>query len=166
MPIQRFMSHNTPSLTVAFKQIRVQIFTPLLTPILTNPTTGWAIMGAAAAHLCLVSANLPSWQCPFLHVLGIPCPGCGLSRAISALIRNDWQTSIQYHALASFFLIGLVFISIITIMPHKQRQKALTYLAWLEKKTGFVTVYLIALVVYWLARLTILGDSFINLMLG
>ena len=29
--------------------------------------------------------------CPIRHVTGIPCPGCGMSRALVSLLRLNWQ---------------------------------------------------------------------------
>jgi hypothetical protein len=89
-----------------------------------------------------------------------------LSRSISALVHGDIQRSLQYHALGSLFLVGLMIVGIVTILPNQRRLKALTYLQQLESKTGFVAIFLIILVVYWLARLIILRSVFINLILG
>lgn len=44
-----------------------------------------------------VSASMLGWGCPVQHFTGIPCPGCGLSRAAAALLRLDWWTAFRYH---------------------------------------------------------------------
>lgn len=28
---------------------------------------------------------------------GVPCPGCGLSRALAALLRLDFRTALRFH---------------------------------------------------------------------
>lgn len=37
--------------------------------------------------------------CPFALMTGTACPGCGITRAASALIRGDVGTAIDYHPL-------------------------------------------------------------------
>ena len=37
--------------------------------------------------------------CPFALCTGTACPGCGLTRAISHLIRGDLGTAFSYHPL-------------------------------------------------------------------
>jgi hypothetical protein len=48
------------------------------------------------AGLCLF---LFIWRCPIYTVIGLPCPGCGMSRAAIAFIQGDIQKSLQMHAL-------------------------------------------------------------------
>lgn len=51
------------------------------------------VMTAAA----YASASVLGWGCPVWHFTGIPCPGCGLSRAAFALLRLDFWTAFRYH---------------------------------------------------------------------
>ena len=50
--------------------------------------------------------------CPILYVTGIPCPGCGMSRACLKLLQLDFSVAYRYHPLcfmlplfALFFLL-------------------------------------------------------------
>lgn len=38
-------------------------------------------------------------DCVFLTLFGIPCPGCGMSRAVAALFRLDFVSAWNYHPL-------------------------------------------------------------------
>jgi len=40
-----------------------------------------------------------SYKCPFLFFLGIPCPGCGMTRALLSLLRLDFAAAFHYHPL-------------------------------------------------------------------
>lgn len=53
------------------------------------------------------------WECPFLRLTGIPCPGCGLTRACAAALRADFAEAFRLHfmfpavpVLALFVLCG------------------------------------------------------------
>jgi hypothetical protein len=38
--------------------------------------------------------------CPIKYVTGISCPGCGMSRAMGALLRLDFSAAAYYHPLS------------------------------------------------------------------
>jgi hypothetical protein len=66
-------------------------------------TPGWA----AAAGL-LVAALLPRGLiegapafCPFRMWSGLPCPGCGLTRSVVALVQGDPAASLHFHPLGA-----------------------------------------------------------------
>lgn len=56
----------------------------------------WAILGA----FFLVDFPL----CPMRHVLGIPCPGCGLTRATESLVVGDFDAALYFHPLVPIIL--------------------------------------------------------------
>jgi Protein of unknown function (DUF2752) len=37
--------------------------------------------------------------CPFALITGMACPGCGMTRAASSLMRGDFSTALGYHPL-------------------------------------------------------------------
>lgn len=47
----------------------------------------------------LVFERLLSNACVFQNVTGLPCPGCGLTRAGLALLSGDLQRSLYYHTM-------------------------------------------------------------------
>ena len=143
-----------------------QLSTPILSTLLANPPTRLAIIGGVALHSGLVMAGLPSWQCPILYGLGVPCPGCGLSRATAALLQGDWETSLTYHAFAPLFLIAFGLIVVATLLPSVPQTRFIQWVERVESYTGVTPILLILFVFYWLARLIFLRQSFINLIMG
>lgn len=65
----------------------------------------WAAAGLAAlAGLALLRTWHPGEGtlsiCLFRNVTGIPCPGCGMTRAFALLARGDWRAALAMHPLA------------------------------------------------------------------
>lgn len=46
--------------------------------------------------------------CPFALCTGLACPGCGMTRAASHLIRGDIGMALAYHPLVPLTVIGTV----------------------------------------------------------
>lgn len=49
--------------------------------------------------------------CPVYRLTGIPCPGCGLTRAWCCFLAGDWKSAVGYHPLflaAPFYLLAVV----------------------------------------------------------
>ena len=63
----------------------------------------WSSLGIllGAGALVAVTTMVP-WggECGFRFVLGAPCPGCGMTRAMAALLRGDLPASLRWHPLA------------------------------------------------------------------
>jgi hypothetical protein len=66
----------------------------------------WAAAGVAGAltfAFLRAAVPLPPEVAPFCLVrrfLGIPCPGCGMTRALSHLARGEWRAALAFHPLA------------------------------------------------------------------
>jgi hypothetical protein len=149
-----------------FVSLKNQINTPILTSVVQSRMAGWMIIGAAGLQAGLVGLGLPGWQCPFLHATGLPCPGCGLSRAIVMLLQGDWRTSLELHAFAPFFVLALLLITWITLLPQQQRPWVMDRLEMVERRTGITAILLVGLMLYWLVRLLVFPGAFINFIKG
>ena len=58
--------------------------------------------------------------CPIRHVTGIPCPGCGMSRALGCLLRLDFEGSLRSNpALLPCMMALFVMINRETILLEK-----------------------------------------------
>jgi hypothetical protein len=142
------------------------LFAPVLSPVLRDRKWVWAISGAAVLQLGLTSLKFPGWQCPVLHLLGIPCPGCGLTRATVLLFQGDWRQSIAFHAFAPVLVIALLLVAGTAILPQRPRERIVAIAESIECSTGISNLLLIGLIVYWLARLLILQSAFVCLIRG
>ncbi len=65
----------------------------------------WLVGAAGAAGLVLLAVWTPPDDpskalCLTRRVLGLPCPGCGLTRAISRLLQGELARALALHPLA------------------------------------------------------------------
>jgi hypothetical protein len=67
---------------------------------------GWALAGAAGLaalavfHLWAPSADARFAFCPLRRFVGLPCPGCGMTRALAHLAKGEWSAAVRDHPLA------------------------------------------------------------------
>ena len=99
----------------------------------------------------LVGSDIPI--CPAAALTGVPCPGCGLSRATFALLRGDFGQSFQLHPLG-FVVAPLLFyfavISARSYLTGKKQQTANSDpVPVLRALTGLLIAILVAV---WLLR--------------
>ena len=113
------------------------------------------LLGTAAALFGLaVWSEFP--LCPIAGSLGIPCPGCGLTRASLALLRGDWHEALHFHPLVWLLLpVGVGFVGIASweLVRDPRLKRAPARFNWTGRGT---TLFAAALVVLtfgvWLAR--------------
>ncbi len=78
----------------------------------TSPGTFVLLSGILALSVLLPMpgqdgriAHLPS-VCPFYSITGLPCPGCGLTRAFVCLGHGQIRQSLHWHPLGAVFYVA------------------------------------------------------------
>ena len=130
--------------------IRIQ---PVLTPLLQSRSAGMVLAGVAATHLILVALGLPSFSCPLRAATGVPCPGCGLSRGVSALIHGDSREMVSLHVFSPALLLFIILVLAVGVLPNANRASVLRFIDRFEQQTSFALIGLLLLMAYWLVRL-------------
>src|SRR5882762_8964823 len=139
---------------------------PPISPALRDRKFTFVLVGATGLHVALVSLSLPSWECPFFRLTGIPCPGCGLSRAMMLLLKGDLSGSFRFHAFAPIFLLPIITLILSVLLPKSIIQPAISRAERIERQTGLTVLILAGLIFYWLARLLFLQAAFVQLIRG
>jgi hypothetical protein len=133
--------------------------------VLSDRKLAFVLAGATVLQVALVSLKLPGWQCPILHITGVPCPGCGLTRAIMLLLQGEVLASIRFHAFAPIFLVAIMLVALTAVLPKSLVQPVISGTEVLERHTRFTVIVLTGLILYWLARLLDLS-AFVQLIRG
>ena len=139
---------------------------PAFASLLGRRRLAVVISVTAFLQTALVSAGLPGWPCPFVHTFGLPCPGCGLTRATIALLRGDWRNALALHLYAPVLLLALFLFACAALLPARPRDALVSGVASIERRTGLTTFLLIGLIGYWLARLLFAPDAMLRLARG
>ena len=139
--------------------LKHQLFSPIMASVMRKRTETLVITGVAAAQAALVASGLPGWPCPVRYLFGIPCPGCGLTRAVGALLRGDWHASLALHAFAPLFLIALALIAVAAVLPERPRRSLVYTIETIEHRTGITFLLLVCLMLYWLIRLLFFPET-------
>ena len=80
------------------------------------------------------------YQCPF-QLVGLSCPGCGMTRAFFALLRLDFSSAFYYHPLWPLVIVVVVYLL--------SRYFAWFRLSEVNEKRLLVVIVLIFLGVYF-----------------
>lgn len=132
----------------------------LLASLLRDRRVSLAVTGMAAAQVLSVSAGVGGWPCPLKSALGIPCPGCGLTRASVALLRGEFVAGFGLHAFAPVLLLGLATLAVAGFLPAGRREALACAVGRFERRTRVAYVLSAALFLYWSARLLFLPGAF------
>jgi len=130
------------------------MFAPTLALIMQNRWLTALIAGLAIVHVGLAAAGWRGWQCPIYLISGVPCPGCGLSRATALFIQGKWQTAMGVHAFAPMLAVAVGFLAIAAIMPRSLQHRAAQCVAAWESRSGMIVFLVLAMFIYWGLRLS------------
>ncbi len=91
--------------------------------LLFNPFATWGSLGMLllVSHLPPDGAGVP--VCLFQAMSGLPCPGCGLTRALSSLVQGDPAAAFSYHPFAFIVLPLFLTLAVHNFLPVPARQR-------------------------------------------
>jgi hypothetical protein len=129
-----------------------------VTATTSSHANGIARRGAVALGL-VAAAFLLAWSdtplCPTAFFLGIPCPGCGMTRAALALLHGDLRAAFGFHPLAPLVvplmtvIVGKAVVDYVRGAPPAPPNRAW----WAGRTAVWLASALLALLVgVWLAR--------------
>ena len=90
--------------------------------------------------------------CPFRLMTGVDCPGCGLTRALTALLHGDPDGAAAQHPLV-FLALPLAVAAVAWLVAEAVSRRPLTTRVPPALRTGASLALLAAFLVVWVARL-------------
>lgn len=113
-----------------------------------------ALVAAGLVAFAFALALLDTPLCPTAFFFGVPCPGCGLTRATLALVRGDFAAALRFHPLAPLLVplfggaLAKVLVDYVRGVPPRPAPSW-----WTTRAATLVASTLLVLVVgVWLAR--------------
>lgn len=94
--------------------------------------------------LYIVITGTISFKCVFKELLGISCPGCGLTRSFRAIINLDFNGAIKYNILGIPLFVSIILVGIslvIDIILNSDR--TLKFIDRLFKKNYIVIILIL-----------------------
>lgn len=109
----------------------------------------WAPLGVIAALAMAPSVEDTPTICPFALCTGLACPGCGMTRAASRLIRGDIGGALVFHPVVPLITVTAVggWLWFVLVRAGKARPPSRRLV------NRALSVIAIALIGVWIARL-------------
>jgi hypothetical protein len=128
-------------------------FAPVLGPLLQRRWIIALLTTAVLVMMTLTAMRITTWQCPLRSTLGMPCPGCGLTRAMLLFVQGHWQASISLHGFAPIVLAIGILLAAGSAMPQRLHQKMVARVTDFERRTGITALLIISALLYWILRI-------------
>lgn len=100
----------------------------------------WALGAASVALAFALGAPV----CPSRHVLGFPCPGCGMTRAVADLVTLDVPSAGYHHPLV-FLVVPLLGWTMVASVTEGDRIRLPPTWLWIATAIALVAVWVVRL---------------------
>ncbi|WP_281270200.1 DUF2752 domain-containing protein [Roseimicrobium gellanilyticum] len=95
------------------------------------------------------------WPCFFASMTGLPCPGCGMTRATAALLKGQWSLAMKYHLFSPGFLVLAAFLGWAALAPRSWRDPVIRWVKGVERRTCLPLLFLVCAFIYGLIRMAV-----------
>ena len=96
--------------------------------------------------LCLLFCGISRWtgiSCVWKRLFGIPCPGCGFTRAILAALRLDFAAAFRFHPMFWSFPLMLLYFLFHDFIQSKKADRLMLLVVF-----GFGVTYVLRVFVF------------------
>ncbi len=122
--------------------------------LLRPRATAAALLAAAVAYVLPgFLAGFYIHRCPFHILTGLPCPGCGLSRALRLMASGEFEAMWTMHPFAPYMLVLGIMLAGAVLLPSRWRERWVAGWTALEARTSLHAVVLTGFAVFGIARL-------------
>jgi len=125
---------------------------PVLAPLAASRKLAGVMFAIAAVQAGFTVSGYSLWTCPVQSIIGLPCPGCGISRGIVGLFTGHWREAIQFHLFSPLILAAIIGLGVCSLLPGSSQKKAVQIIAGVEKRTGISFLIIIGMFAIWVFR--------------
>jgi hypothetical protein len=93
--------------------------------------------------------------CPFRAMTGYPCPGCGMTRAFSAIAHGELWRAVRYNPLSPLLFLAAIAIWASAAATILKWEAARSALARLRPSTLAANVLMVIVMLWWITRLAV-----------
>ncbi|HEX8140709.1 MAG TPA: DUF2752 domain-containing protein [Pyrinomonadaceae bacterium] len=93
--------------------------------------------------------------CPFRAITGYPCPGCGMTRAFSAIAHGELWRAVRYNPLSPLFFLAFVAIWAGAAATILNWPRVRTLVMRLQPSATATNVLLVIILAWWVVRLAV-----------
>lgn len=87
--------------------------------------------------------------CPFKNLTGLPCPGCGMTRAFHFLVHGRVHEAVQHNPISVILFVSALVEIVNSLVGAARRGRPLFYwTTWLETRSGKVLSYALVVLVF------------------
>ncbi|NET26463.1 DUF2752 domain-containing protein [Okeania sp. SIO1I7] len=86
-----------------------------------------ALLPIIGSYFLNFGLKIPFIGCPLLRYVGIPCPGWGLTRSLTAVARGDFSQAIAYHLFGPIFFVLFVIAILHIVLELINNRKIRTF---------------------------------------
>jgi Protein of unknown function (DUF2752) len=126
---------------------------PWLAPLMADVAVCRLVVGVCGTLGLANLAGLPIWTCPLNHFTGLPCPGCGMTRAVSALVIGHWSQAMHFHPFSPAYLVIGVLLGVAAVVPPNVRNALIAKVEWIEAHTALPALIVLFTIIFGLLRL-------------
>lgn len=110
-----------------------------------NHIRGLIILSAMGGLILLMYfLNIP--VCPSVILLGLPCPGCGMTRAVVSALCLDFKSAFYFHPL---WFTAPIALALYLLFAYKKMHRA---------QNAVLTVFALSLLIVYIVRMS-LGEN-------
>lgn len=116
-------------------------------------TIALSLLGAIG---CMATFNQPPelWRCIFHQLSGLPCPSCGMTRALFAAAHGRFKEAFAWHPMGVALFAIVVGSAIVLLLEAAMGRRLLT-VRERELRAAFI-MFMLCLLLCWVIRLFII----------
>ncbi|MGM9882045.1 MAG: DUF2752 domain-containing protein [Bacilli bacterium] len=104
------------------------------------------ILFFGTTFILIMTSGLIKYSCIFKKIIGIRCPGCGLTRSFRAIINLDFYNAPRYNILGiPLFIICIIFFISITVDIIRNKNNTILFINKIFKKYYILIIILLGI---------------------